>query len=178
MADGRSKTKYGISKAISERLIIDSGLPYVIFRPCFVYGDGMRRNSHLMLFRKMVKNREFPIFLALPGKVSLIDVDDLCKALLLAVNRDNGIHIATTETYQIKDIFNAMSVALNGKVTKTLKIPKFICQMISLFTPFVDFKYSFPFTDYFLYDDKLFKRMFFPNNDTKKLFDSNLIRKS
>ncbi len=178
MAEGRSKTEYGVSKALSEKIIIDSGLPYVIFRPCFVYGKGMRENSHLMVLKKMVERRAFPTYLKLPGKISMIHVEDLCKALLVSVNHKNKAFIATTETLALDDIFRIFSMSLHGKHLNTFKVPNLICNLINRLTCILPFKYVFPFTDFFLYDDETFQKTFFPNNKTQSFCDSDLIKKN
>ncbi|MBW7933078.1 MAG: SDR family NAD(P)-dependent oxidoreductase [Gemmatimonadaceae bacterium] len=84
-------TRYGASKLEGERLLRDAGLPFVVVRPTWVYGPGMRADSHLRVFLEMVRAAKPVAQVAFPGRVSLIHVDDLCSALLLAAERTDAI---------------------------------------------------------------------------------------
>ncbi len=77
-------TRYGESKLEGERLLAASGLPWATVRPTWVYGPGMRADSHLRVFVDMVRAGRLGSRVRFPGRVSLIHVDDLCAALLLA----------------------------------------------------------------------------------------------
>jgi nucleoside-diphosphate-sugar epimerase len=67
---------YGASKAAAERLVVASGLDWVIVRPPGVYGPGDR--EMLDIFR--LAARGFAV--APRGRLSLIHVDDVATALL------------------------------------------------------------------------------------------------
>ena len=77
-------TRYGESKLAGERAIAASGLPFAIVRPTWVYGPGMRADSHLRVLLEMVRRGAPAARAAFPGRVSVIHVDDLCSALILA----------------------------------------------------------------------------------------------
>ena len=77
-------TTYGSGKLEGERLVRASGLPYAIVRPTWVYGPSMRPDSHLRVFLDMVRAGKLSTRVDFPGRVSLVHVDDLCAALLLA----------------------------------------------------------------------------------------------
>ncbi len=81
-------TRYGASKLEGERLVAASGLPFSIVRPTWVYGPQMRADSHLRVFLGMVRAGKLSTRINFPGRVSVIHVDDLCDALLLAAVRD------------------------------------------------------------------------------------------
>lgn len=83
-------TRYGASKRQGERLVEASGLPFSIVRPTWVYGPHMRADSHLRVFLGMVRGGKLATRINFPGRVSVIHVDDLCDALLLA-----AVHNAT-----------------------------------------------------------------------------------
>ncbi len=68
---------YGASKAEAERLVMASGLDWVIVRPPGVYGPGDRE----MLDIYRLAARGFAV--APPGRISLLHVDDLARALLV-----------------------------------------------------------------------------------------------
>jgi hypothetical protein len=81
-------TQYGASKLAGERLVAASGLPFSIVRPTWVYGPNMRADSHLQVFLGMVRAGKLSTRINFPGRVSVIHVDDLCEALLLAAVHD------------------------------------------------------------------------------------------
>lgn len=92
-------TRYGASKLEGERLVAASGLPFSIVRPTWVYGPNMRADSHLRVFLGMVRAGKLASRINFPGRVSVIHVDDLCDALLLA-----GVHDAAEgQTYFATD---------------------------------------------------------------------------
>lgn len=92
-------TRYGEGKLAGERSIASSGLPFAIVRPTWVYGPGMRADSHLRVFLDMVRAGKLIARVGFPGRVSLVHIDDLCDALLLA-----GTHAtAQGQTYFATD---------------------------------------------------------------------------
>lgn len=74
---------YGASKARGERLVMESGLDWVIVRPPAVYGPGDREMLELFKAASMG-------FMPLPpsGRLSLIHADDLARLLLRLAERD------------------------------------------------------------------------------------------
>lgn len=77
-------TRYGASKLHGERQTAASGVAFSIVRPTWVYGPGMREGSHLRSLLAMVRRGSLVTRFRFPGRVSVIHVDDLCEALLLA----------------------------------------------------------------------------------------------
>lgn len=90
---------YGRSKLECERLIEQSHLPYTIIRPTWVYGPGMRGNSHVRVFIDLVDRRSLLSRLDFPGLVSVIYVDDLVASLVL-VAQDSR---AARQTFFVSD---------------------------------------------------------------------------
>jgi len=92
-------TRYGASKLEGERLVAASGLPFSIVRPTWVYGPHMRADSHLRVFLDMVRAGKLASRINFAGRVSVVHVDDLCDALLLA-----GLHEAALgQTFFVTD---------------------------------------------------------------------------
>lgn len=92
-------TRYGVSKLEGERLVAASGLPFSVVRPTWVYGPNMRADSHLRVFLDMVRAGKLASHINFPGRVSVVHVDDLCDALLLA-----GVHDAAQgQTFFVTD---------------------------------------------------------------------------
>lgn len=84
---------YGWSKAESERRVEASGLDWTIIRPPAVYGPGDR--EMLELFRMAARGI---VVLPPEGRLSLIEVSDLCR-LLLACARQNNLR----KVYEVDD---------------------------------------------------------------------------
>ena len=72
---------YGASKAKSEQIVANSGLPFAIVRPPAVYGPGDRETLELFRMAKLGV-----VLLPPQGRVSLIHADDLVR-LLVALAR-------------------------------------------------------------------------------------------
>ncbi len=67
---------YGASKAEAERLVLASDLDWVIVRPPGVYGPG---DLEMLDIYRLAMRR---LYIAPPGRISLLHVDDLAAALL------------------------------------------------------------------------------------------------
>lgn len=119
-------TTYGASKLEGERLLAASGLPFAIVRPTWVYGPGMRADSHLRVFLDMVRAGKLATRIAFPGRVSLVHVDDLCTALLLvsAQATANGQTYFATDgaPVSIGEIFRELG-ELTGRTTGRITAP-------------------------------------------------------
>lgn len=122
-------TRYGASKLEGERLVAASGLPFSIVRPTWVYGPRMRADSHLRVFLGMVRAGTLSTRIDFPGRVSIIHVDDLCDALLLA-----GVHDAAKgQTYFATDnqpvslgtLFRELG-EITGRPAATIALPAFV----------------------------------------------------
>jgi nucleoside-diphosphate-sugar epimerase len=119
-------TRYGASKLEGERLLAASGLPFAIVRPTWVYGPGMREDSHLRVFLAMVRRGALASRIRFPGRVSVIHVDDLVRALLLAATHPGaagGTYFATDGApIAIGDLFGEMA-AITGRAAPSIGIP-------------------------------------------------------
>ena len=176
MASGVPDTDYGRSKRESERVIIESGIPFQIFRPCFVYGKGMRNDSHLMIFKRLVMRKGFPVFLRFPGLVSLIDVKDLCDSMIKSISHSNDmIHVATTETLPVAHIFRVLYKIIHQEELYNIRIPRLLIKGIWLFRKLLSFKFVFPFLNYFQYEDQKFFDLFFRDSMPIKFEDSDFL---
>jgi uncharacterized protein len=120
------RSRYGESKLKSELLIRDSGLPFTIIRPTWVYGEDMRTGSHINRFVSMVFDRHPVARLAFPGHVSLIHVNDLAAALVQCIDNPAVIgrtYFAETEALPIGKIFALIEEKLNGVRLTQLPVP-------------------------------------------------------
>ncbi len=121
---------YGASKAEAERLVMASGLDWVIVRPPGVYGPGDRE----MLDIYRLAARGFAV--APPGRISLLHVDDLARALLaLAGGGPSGVVTEiddgggdASHGYSHAEFARAIGAAL-GKPPLVIPLPLSMLQM-------------------------------------------------
>lgn len=119
---------YGKSKLKSEVYITNSCIPFTIIRPSWVYGEYMRFNSHINKFVTMVYEKSIISRFNFPGKVSLINVHDLSKAMVNCIknNRIIGkIYFAETEAFSIGNIFRIIFLKINQKKIMQIYLPRF-----------------------------------------------------
>lgn len=74
-------TDYGQSKLDAERVVINSGVPFSIIRPCMVVGKNMRVESHFSAFSRWAIEGRFLAKFSWPGRFSVIHIDDLVSAI-------------------------------------------------------------------------------------------------
>jgi nucleoside-diphosphate-sugar epimerase len=120
------KSRYGKSKLRAEHAVRESGLSWTIIRPAWVYGPGMRLNSHLCRLAAMTRQRSLPSLFNWPGRVSVIHVDDLARGVLrIAVEggATNQTLYAATETLSIGAVFQAFGEALGVARSGSLSLP-------------------------------------------------------
>lgn len=122
------RSRYGESKLKAEQCIRESGLPFTIIRPTWVYGSDMRTGSHINRFVSMAYDHHPIARLAFPGKVSLIHVRDLARALMRCIDNPLIIgrtYFAATEALSIGDLFATIAQKLRGSRPSQIPIPSF-----------------------------------------------------
>jgi nucleoside-diphosphate-sugar epimerase len=110
-----SNNPYGISKIQAEQIILESGIPSIIFRPTIVYGIGSPWWKYGMSLLKwgFVPDTE--------NFTQIVHVKDVSNALCIGVKKGNGIFIIADEKpIKIVDLFSK-TVQLLGK--KPRKVP-------------------------------------------------------
>lgn len=118
---------YGASKADAEALVMASGLDWIIVRPPGVYGPDDRE----MLDIYKLANRG--LYIAPPGRISLLHVDDLA-AVLLALARAGPSHTSleiddgTPGGYSHPEFADAIAAAL-GRRVRTVPLPLSMLRM-------------------------------------------------
>jgi hypothetical protein len=81
---------YGRSKLEAEQLVQASGLPYSIVRPAMVVGADMRCDSHFAVFLRSALRGALSARFAWPGRLSVVQVDDLAAALELCATHPDA----------------------------------------------------------------------------------------
>jgi UDP-glucose 4-epimerase len=98
---GSPDTVYGESKRAAEKLLLDAAqrgeIEVCCLRPVNVYGPGMKGNLASMI--RMISKGIFPPLPELSNRLSLVGVDDLCRAALLAAESP----IASGKIYPVTD---------------------------------------------------------------------------
>ncbi len=74
---------YGRSKLEAEELVRASGFSFSVVRPAMVIGNDMRHNSHFAVFARHAINGSLFGRIRWPGRLSVVDVDDLAEAIIL-----------------------------------------------------------------------------------------------
>lgn len=110
-------TLYGWSKLAAEKQVLEGGyVPEpVVLRLCMVYGAGAKGNMQKML--EAVEHRRFPPLPDIRNKRSMVHVEDVLEAALLAANHPAAAGeifiVSDGKTYSTRDILHAMYVALD-----------------------------------------------------------------
>jgi len=85
--------KYGIDKKEAEDYIVNSGLPYVIFRPTYIYGENNNLYREAYFFDRIKNNKAIPIPFGNDTKTQFIHIDDLVEIFESAMYTKNNCKI-------------------------------------------------------------------------------------
>ncbi len=163
------RTEYGRSKLLAEDAIVQSGLPYTIFRPAFVYGPGMRDDSHLRKFARYIR-RGVPLHrLAFPGRISLIHVEDLAAAIVQCLDGASGrnrVYLAETESMPLGAALALVGESSLGRRSAQIPLPA-LKSFISRSHARLPVMVAGMFIDYFWMSDPAFDEIL-PNDYRKR----------
>lgn len=126
-------SEYGKSKLRGEEAVAEfSGrVPVTVLRPAAVYGP--RDREFFMLF-KMIHRGLMPCWGA--GSTSLVYIDDLIDAIMLAAERENSAgktyFVSDGGVYSNDSVIDAIASALEVRVTK-VRVPKFLLPPVGFF---------------------------------------------
>ena len=117
-AEPHPATAYGRSKLAAEALVLDGSLGpshTCCLRPPLVYGPGQKGNLHRMI--RAVDHRFFPPLPETGNRRSMVHVQDVVEAALLAARRDEAggrTYIVTDgRAYSSREIFDAIRRVLS-----------------------------------------------------------------
>lgn len=120
--DAAPDDAYGRSKLEAEHLVLAmgraGGMHVCCLRPALVYGPGVKGNLWRMM--QAIDRNRFPPVPEYHNRRSLVHVDDLIAAALLAMQRPeaNGqtYIVAEPNPYSTRQIYNSFASALKGRV--------------------------------------------------------------
>jgi hypothetical protein len=157
---------YGRSKLAAEKLVRESGVPYTIVRPGWVYGAGMRGNSHLSALAALVSRSPWFASLAFPGRVPLIHVRDLARALVRCMDVEqsaNMTYVAVTENRSLGEIARLFHEDLHGPLRRRIPLP-WAGLAVGRLHAWLPLKANVLFGDYLAAEDPAFRADLLPAN--------------
>ncbi len=117
--NAQARSVYGDSKREAEELLLQAmqkqRIEVCCLRPVNVYGPGMKGN--LMSMIKLINKGLFPPLPDSPNRISLVGVEDLCQAAILAARlpQANGMTYTVTDgiAYSMQELERAIRKALH-----------------------------------------------------------------
>lgn len=108
---------YGKTKFESEKIVVDSGVPYLIFRPAYIYGWGDEQHTGLML--RVLKNLfVIPLLGGGSFKLQPVYIDDVVSVLLEAMDSpvvNRAFPIAGSEQIPLREMLELFAEGLGLK---------------------------------------------------------------
>ena len=126
-------SQYGKSKLMAEKAILESGFEYSVLRITWAYGPGMRPESHLRYLMQSACDGKLFSFFNFPGRVSIIAVNDLVRAFILAAEKNdarNRILFASDGVpISLGDLFKIMG-EITGRKPARINIPSIVTRIL------------------------------------------------
>lgn len=109
-------TDYGKSKLQAEQCVMNSGLPYTVLIPAYIYGPYARPNSSMdRLIRDMAAGKKYTRF-PFPGFASEIYAEDLAEMLWVSATHSKTLNqryfISNPEPIRIQKAYRVLAEAL------------------------------------------------------------------
>jgi len=125
------ETPYGRAKQEGEQLVLGSGLPAVVLRPCHVYGPGGWYAQELV--PRLRQPGRFAVIGSGANLWDVVHVDDVVAAILLACDADGALggtfHVADDEPITFYDFMALTAQALG--VGPPRRIPAALVRLIA-----------------------------------------------
>jgi len=80
---------YGESKALAEKAVRESGVPFVILRPCLIFGPGFEKPFKQAA--ALIARGRMPVMGSGKNRVALVHCDDVVKAIASALERAEAL---------------------------------------------------------------------------------------
>lgn len=128
----RPVNPYGRSKMQGERVVREhASIPWVILRPCAVYGPGDRQFLPLI---RLAARGMFPLVGSPTFAITLVYVEDLARAVVLAAEHDevqgDAMFIARAEPQTPEGLWTAMAEHL-GRPYRPRKVPVALARIVA-----------------------------------------------
>lgn len=113
---------YAVDKIDGENELIKSNLPYIIFRPPYIYGEGNNLYREAYIYDSILNEREIPIPNGKDVRVQFLYIKDLVKYFEDGLNsKTTGIfNIGEEKTYSFLEYVTLCGEALNKKAKTIL----------------------------------------------------------
>jgi uncharacterized protein YbjT (DUF2867 family) len=134
-ADEQAQSRYHLTKRAADRHLAGLGVPYVILRPSLVYGP----QDHSMTF--FLALAALPIT-PVPGdgqyRVQPVHIDDLVRAVVLAVERDDlrdfAVDVGGGEPIPFDHMLDELTRRLGKRAARKLHVPWPLMEMTAKVT--------------------------------------------
>ncbi|MVX63499.1 NAD-dependent epimerase/dehydratase family protein [Clostridium chromiireducens] len=93
--------KYGIDKKEAEDFIVGSGVPYIIFRPTYIYGENSNLYREAYFFDRIIDNKVIPMPYGNNIITQFIHIDDLVKVFESAMKSQSESKIYNVTNSEI-----------------------------------------------------------------------------
>lgn len=136
--------QYGLDKKEAEEFIINSSIPYVIFRPTYIYGENNNLYREAYFFHRIKNKQVIPMPCGNNTKTQFIHIEDLLKVLESSIYNEKVYKIynlTNPEVVSWQHLINTCGEAAGEKpIIKNIDINKINCEARSYF-PFRDVTY-------------------------------------
>lgn len=126
---------YGRTKLAAEKMVLDGGFTpeAVVLRPALVYGPGVKGNLAAMIMA--ISARRFPPLPRVPNRRSMVHVDDVVDAAVLAGNVDAAVGetfiVSDGVVYSTRRIYELICGAL-GRDVPAWRVPRGVLRTVAL----------------------------------------------
>ena len=151
-----TNNRYGKTKVEAEKILLEAAkkqkFKLTIIRLPTVWGENPRKNSFLNFLRGLVSKNSLFSRLNWPGKVALINVEDVAKFILkssLAAPQKPRIISIATQNLTLSEIFEKIIVG-KGKKYNQIKVPDLIWDLAKILRPYM--KYFEPILPAYIYN--------------------------
>lgn len=136
--------QYGLDKKGAEDFIINSGVPYMIFRPTYIYGENNNLYREAHFFDRIKNKKAIPMPYGNNTKTQFIHIDDLVRIFESAMLNENSCRIYNVTNPDIvswEDLIAACGEAVGEKpIIKKIDVNK-IKLITRKYFPFRDVTY-------------------------------------
>jgi len=125
---------YGLSKKIAEEIVVDSGLDYIILRPCSVYGP---YDMEILKIIKLIEKGFCPIIGKEEKYINLVYGKDLVALIQIIIEKNLFNHkiyyVSDGVCYAFNDVVIVIQEILKKKKCIKIKIPESIALLFGMF---------------------------------------------